>query len=248
MVKIGEMVSDAIRYPFTDWKKILILGILVLISNVYSIISSFDITSLSKTNLPLLLILIIVLFIPAVISALLSSGYTLRMIKSSVAGISELPEFDALVDMFIDGLKLAVTTLIYIIPYILIIIGITVLAVVFKSGFLALAGIVIAFVYLLIVLPILAMALANMAYHDEFGAAFRFSEIFDKIRRITWGNFIVWYLVMILVLGILYLVLIGITAALIDLPIISILVSSLFFGPYISMFLARSVALEYISD
>ncbi len=30
-MKIGEIVKDSLRYPFSDWKKILILGIILLI-------------------------------------------------------------------------------------------------------------------------------------------------------------------------------------------------------------------------
>jgi hypothetical protein len=172
------------------------------------------------------------------------------MIKSSVAGISELPEFDAWGNMLIDGLKLAIVAFIYEIPSILIIVVMVVLAMVFESSFsVAVVGFVIAFLYILIVLPILAMALANMAYHDEFGAAFRFSEIFDKIHSITWGNLIGWYLAMIgvtLAFGLIILV-VSFIFALIN-PIVALVVSYLLITPYVNMFIARSVGLEYISD
>ncbi len=32
-MKVSEIVKDSLRYPFSDWKKILIFGIIILIGN-----------------------------------------------------------------------------------------------------------------------------------------------------------------------------------------------------------------------
>ena len=34
------------------------------------------------------------------------------------------------------------------------------------------------------------IAIANMAYYDELGAAFKFSEILERISKIGWGKYI----------------------------------------------------------
>jgi hypothetical protein len=33
IMKVSEIVKDSLRYPFSDWKKILIFGIIILIGN-----------------------------------------------------------------------------------------------------------------------------------------------------------------------------------------------------------------------
>jgi hypothetical protein len=33
IMKVSEIVKDFLRYPFSDWKKILIFGIIILIGN-----------------------------------------------------------------------------------------------------------------------------------------------------------------------------------------------------------------------
>ncbi|SCM58357.1 Conserved protein {ECO:0000313/EMBL:AAB85681,1} [Methanothermobacter wolfeii] len=91
---IGEIVNDAIRYPSSDWKKVIILGLLFLIS-----------------------FLIIPIF--------LATGYGFRALKASIAGFDELPEFDEWGEMFVDGLKVFVVQIVYmIVPMIIIIAGV----------------------------------------------------------------------------------------------------------------------------
>jgi hypothetical protein len=43
-------------------------------------------------------------------------GYVFRIIKATLAGIDELPEFDEIGAMFIDGLKIFVVGIVYSIP------------------------------------------------------------------------------------------------------------------------------------
>jgi hypothetical protein len=157
---VGEISSNAFNYPLTDFKKIFILGI---------------ITILSSLILPGFLIL----------------GYFLKIIKSSIKGSSELSEFDDWIKMFTDGLKVFVVLFMYsIIPVILILLGVwTVLlpmlsvpgslSVLNPSLAVGLGGgtTLIGIVLEIIVSFIIAIAIANLAYHDELGAAFRFSEI-----------------------------------------------------------------------
>ncbi len=94
---IGEIISDAVKYPSSEWKKVIILGILFILSFV-------------------------------IIGIFFVLGYFLRILKSTIAGIDELPEFDDWGDMFVDGLKVMVVYIIY-----LLIPGIVIVAGVFSS-------------------------------------------------------------------------------------------------------------------
>ena len=184
---IGDVISDSLRYPSSDWIKVLILGVLFIIS-----------------------FLIIPLF--------LAMGYMFRVIKASLAGVEELPTFDEWGEMFVDGIKLFLVYLIYSLPAIIIgvfsIISlwssirsltyvtqmsgntITPEMVVSLFGGTALVGLVIAGIYALIIYPIMAVAIGNMAYYNgELSAAFRFGEIFSTISSIGWVDLIIWYIV-----------------------------------------------------
>ena len=43
-------------------------------------------------------------------------GYMFRIIKATLAGLDELPEFDEIGEMFVDGLKVFVVAIVYAIP------------------------------------------------------------------------------------------------------------------------------------
>ena len=247
---IGDLVSDALKYPLSDWTKILMLGIILVIAGIGNISRSLMTDSA----------LISVLGIIGLIVGLLGYGYFFRIIKSSLAGISELPSFDDFVTMFIDGIKVAVVGFVYSIPAVILILifaASIIISLISNPSSIPIGaligagvGIILAMLYMLIITPIIAVAVANMAYNDsEFGAAFRFSEILDSIGNIGWGNIIIWYIVTIFV----YIVIGAIGGLITGLfslisPVVTIVLMSLIVTPYLQMYVARSVALLYSSQ
>ncbi len=221
---VGEIVSDAVKYPSSDWKKVITLGIFTILSFV-------------------------IIGIPFVL------GYFLRVIKSTLAGYDELPEFDEWGDMFIDGLKVFVVNIVYfIIPIIVIGAGVfTSLATFSTSGsitnpmafFGLLGGTAFIGIILVVIFGLLAyIATANMALYDEMGAAFNFSEILERISMIGWGKYIIWYIVM-WVIGVVF----GIIAGIINvIPYIGFLIAALVVYSYMYMLLGRSLALIFASS
>jgi hypothetical protein len=108
----------------------------------------------------------------------------------------------------------------------------------------------IAILYIIIILPIEIIAIADMANNDsKLSSAFRFHEIFDKISSNGWINLIIWYIVT----GIIFLILLAVGGLITDIigritsPIVGTLLISLTVLPYLFMFLSRSVALFYMS-
>ena len=73
-MEIGEIVSDSVKYPTSDWTKIIILAVILIIP--------------------------IVNFI--------GIGYVIRIIKGTLASLDDLPDFDEVGELFIDGLKVFV--------------------------------------------------------------------------------------------------------------------------------------------
>ena len=275
---IGSIVNDAIRYPLSDWKKYLILGIIFVIGNLVYV-TRFDGSIVLTTNIAIEWVLGII----ALAIILLVRGYLLRVIKSSLNGVAELPEFNRWTDMLKDGVKLSIVAFVYSIPAILIIIvfailsytsnpiivtntlsGATVWFLIGGTGLQALqvwAGtwFIIPVLCMIIIYPIIAMALAHMANNEnKLLTAFQFRELVQIIAIKGWGNFIIWYIV----IGILFFILAFIIGApiiiftiiihtfirTIPLHLLQDELLSLLLFPYLYMYFGRSIALFYKSD
>lgn len=219
-MEIGEIISDAIKYPSAAWSKVVILGVILIIP--------------------------IVNFI--------GLGYLFRIIKATFAGIDELPDFDEVGELFIDGIKIFIVGLIYAIPVIIIAVILGLLLSFnpsYSTGtftgfdmFTFALGYSIYIVVAIIIGLIEVIAIANMAlYEGELGAAFKFSEVMDRIAMIGWGQYITWYVIMVL-LGLVAAVIAGLTIAI----IIGFIIAPLIIYPYFSMFGARSLALLFASS
>ena len=191
-----------------------------------------------------IIILAVISIIPIV--NFMSGGYYLRVIKSTLAGLDEIPEFDELGELFIDGIKLIIVGIIYlIVPLIFFVIGAIFLAggSVFTGGISAIffiIGIIIAILISIIGL----MGVVNMAYYDsDIGAALRFSEIIERIETIGWGNYISYIIVLWIVLFVL-----GAIISLISGILAVILIGFVFYflgSAYLLMFQARSIAMVF---
>ncbi len=116
-MNVGEIIKDALKYPLSDWKKILIFGIIIIVNGISTVA-----VSLGITNMDLKFLLVGIGFI----IGFLVSGYVFKIIKSSLDGKKELPEFKNWIDMGADGVKVFLTFIIYSIPAIIIILILTV--------------------------------------------------------------------------------------------------------------------------
>ncbi len=252
-MNIGEIIGDAVRYPLSDPKKLFIFGIIFVFASLYS-----NFMTSSPVNVPLLLIF----FLIGVIAIVFTFGYELRILRATLAGFIEIPDFDEPVDMFLDGLKVVVVGIAYTI-LLAIMLGILFIVLAIAAGGLTklspgsggsmvFLGIILIFILIvaLFMYPSILMSLTNMVYNNsDINAAFKFGEIFNKISNIGWGNFLVWYVVS----GIIYLILlvIGVSIvgvfALIHIKIIGGILYPLLIIPYMSFFIYRSAALFYMS-
>jgi len=222
---VGQISSNAIKYPFTDFSKILILGIFLILS--FLIIPGF-----------------------------LYLGYLFRTLKASVAGLDELPEFGEWGEMFIDGLKVFVVLLVYsIVPLTLIIIGIwaslipiiatsnTVLAELPTISFGLISSFsIIGSILGIIISFFIPVIMANMAYYGELKYAFKFNELFQKISEIGWVDYLIWFIVMLII----WTVTATVAFIMIFPLIIGVLLVPLVIYPYMMLFFARSTALIYV--
>lgn len=107
-----EIVKDALKYPLSDWKKILILGIIIVFSGIVSTAFILDISNMD---------IIVLLTGIGFIIGFLVNGYMFKIIKSSLNGKVGLPGFNNWIDMGADGAKVFIVFIIYLILPILVI-------------------------------------------------------------------------------------------------------------------------------
>lgn len=275
-MNISEIVKDAVKYPFSDWKKILIFGIIILFGDMSFIIRSQNYISITNG-------IIFFLGIISFLIILLVKGYSFRIVTSSLKGLVELPKFNLWSEMFKDGINLFIVPFVYGIPAILVILifaavsfisnpllvvnivsGIVIWAFVGGSGISSIISLsyicfFIVILYIFIILPIIAIAIAHMANNDgKLVTAFRFHEIIDKISSIGWSNLIIWYIVTLILYLVLYIIseAIIMTALLLikgfggtepEYYILLLILPLLIVNPYLTMYLFKSVALLYES-
>jgi len=265
-MNVGKIVKNALRYPFKDWKKIFLLGIIFLISSTL-----VDIAVFTQNNAEIGLLIII-----GFLLVLLVYGYSLKMIKSSLTGGMNLPAFNNWIGMLASGIKVMIVGIVFFIPIILVMI---LAAILYPSNIttifegiglnpLAVAGSLleailiqgignlvpilfnvtdtaivgsIALLYIIIITPVLLMAIARMADENKLRKAFKLRKIFDKICIIGLDNFVEWYTIT----GIIYLILfamVNIFYFYVGPLMILILI------PYYYIYQTRSIALLYMTD
>ena len=205
---------------------------------------SIDYTKMLFNDLGRLLILIILDIIPIV--NFIVAGYAANVIKQSKDS-KELPPLTNYVDLWIQGLKIVVASIIImIIPIILI--GPSIVLFVIAAwidvsflptigGFLAIVMLLIGVLLAFFLSIILGMAIVNMVKNGSFGKAFAFGEILNIIGKIGWGSYIVWLIVIFIISVII--------SAIGGIPLIGWLLS-LILGPLFAVFVARSASLTYM--
>ncbi|MEM2962690.1 MAG: DUF4013 domain-containing protein [Candidatus Bathyarchaeia archaeon] len=176
-------------------------------------------------------------------------GYWARVVKETPAS-EEPPRLEGYGSMWVQGIKIIVAGIIYmIIPIALIVAGLAtaipwgmmrrpmagLTAFPFLSG-LALVMFTVAVVVSFLIAIIAVMGIVHMIKQDRFTKAFAVSEILATIGRIGWGSYILW-LIVLFVISIIYSLIGGI-------PYIGWLVT-LVLSPLFLVFTARSAALTY---
>jgi len=145
-------------------------------------------------------------------------GYVMEIYR----GTKPAPELQHWGKLFIDGLKLIVAWIIYMIPVIAVILifgGWAFFSAMQQSamyggpdalfmnpdlfipilgGFLI--GLVVAIVLAIVISLIATIGMIRMARKDRFGEAFNFGGIFETISRIGWGSYIVALIILFLVM------------------------------------------------
>jgi len=182
----------------------------------------------------------------------LPMGYLLKIIKTSFKGSEELPDFNNWKTMYLDGIRLILTILIYFLPIIVLVLILNPSQIfyLFNSNFSLynsvslFLGSIIHIIIFIAIGVIEYVGIANMALYDgEITAAFRFREIIQRISMIGWRKYLISYLI-IWILGFLT----SIISILMLFILIGIIVIPLLIIPYFMTLNARFLALIFASS
>lgn len=253
---ISSIFNDALKYPFNNVSKWIIFGIIIIIANISYLFTMFGVTD-GTVQAVASLINFIVMFIVV--------GYSLAITRDTIHGYDELPAFD-IIKNFIDGIKAAVLSFIYmIIPTIIFFILLFATGAVnaFSQavevsmaggalssdlafnliGSIGLTFIISLIIYIIFML-FATIACCRLADTGSFSQGFSFSGIMDDIKRIGVGSYIVWWIVLAIIIVILLLIAMFIAV----IPYIGYLISLLFISSFVYIFSARATGLIYSNN
>lgn len=261
-MEVIKLFKEALTYPTKDLNKILIFGVLFLITGIVSILQAFGVT---LGNDSVSSIISIILGIISIIATLIIYGYGLDITRKTIALESEIPDFNWAKDI-VDGIKLLIVEIVYyIIPVIITVIvayvtgAFNYLIQIISYSMLygsanaipqsvlssALTSFLIVFfvgaILFIIFTLLVVIAIGKLAETGSLGAAINMKDIFNKIGEIGWGNYIVWMVVYVVIVFVIAIVL-GIIQLI---PFIGIIIGLLVISPYIQMFSSRALGLIY---
>ncbi len=197
------------------------------------------------------IILIILSVIPIV--NFITIGYASKVIKET-PGSKKPPKLERYVELWVQGLKILVALIIYmIIPIIIFGLGAAalwkaIIGGIFGMGpqragwavwpMVGLAGLafIVGIIVTFLIAIIAVMGITHMIKNDRFGKAFALKEITEIIGRIGWGDYILW-LIVIFIMNLIY-------GAIGRIPLIGWLITLILIPPYV-VFISRSVGLTY---
>ncbi|BDZ69710.1 DUF4013 domain-containing protein [Methanobacterium petrolearium] len=224
---IGYLTSDAAKYPSKDWKKVIILGMLSLLSFLivpgfltmgylfralkWSIAGVDDLPDFDEwgemfvDGFKVFVVQLAYFIVPAVI-----------LFLSVWASIGSLLALQSVGDVTVPTTVFSL------------------------MGGLFFLGVIVSVIFGVF----FTIALANMAYYNgEIRAAFRFHEITDRIAAIGWVDLIIWYVMMMIIgLGIGF-----VASILFFIPILGWILIILIIYPYLYLLYARALGLLFVS-
>lgn len=177
----------------------------------------------------------------------LLSGYVVRILS----GKTPAPEVDEWGKLFVDGWKLNIIGLVYMIPAFLIFLllgGLSIIAGMATSDpaaagaaiLAAMAGAFLALLVAIVMAFIALFAIMRFAHTDSLGEAFNFGAIFGHIGKLGWGTWII-AVIVLLVVAVVYSFVVGILGMI---PLLGWLIA-IFLNVAFAVFYARYLALVY---
>ncbi len=235
-MNLGEIFSDAIRYPFSDITNFLIVGVLAVLASLTEVVAPLGIN-----NGFVYLLAVIIGFIFSLIIA----GYSLDVIKKGIEHSNDFPAIDLEANL-INGIKAIIISIVYLIIPIIISFIIMALFGVIGAGIdhvvasLGIASIII--IILFILFGIFEMiALAKFADTRDLGAALNIGAVLEDAQKIGIVKIIV-FVIVVMIVALLATIIISIFAFI---PYIGLIIATLLLGAFALLFASKALGLLY---
>lgn len=108
-MNVVDIFKDSLVYPSKNWGKLLILGLLMLIPVILAV---FPVLAIAFGQLIGAAVLGIIALIIVLILYFIVYGYSLSVIKETIGGSEEFPEFQWVKNL-IDGIKFFIVSIVY---------------------------------------------------------------------------------------------------------------------------------------
>jgi hypothetical protein len=269
-MEVTGIFKDSLNYPTKDWGKLAILGsLMILLAGLIFITVFSAIMRNFQLAIVLGVMALISGIITQLIYNGYGLAITKDAIENrqSIDNISSFPSFN-LGENLVDGIKVFVLGIVYmIIPTLITVIFayaiglfnydiINQYVAIFNGSYMsnpaAIESItkfsnlfqivnVVNIILTLIFTFFLMIARARLAETSRLSSIFEIKEVFDTISKIGWGNYIIWYVLLMVIAYV--IVLVGGLIAII--PIIGIIIFCLFVMPFVIVFEARALGLIY---
>lgn len=264
-MSLTKIFKDSINYPFKDWSKLIILGVLIFIPTILAALTrQFPGNALE--------------FITGIFMLLISftvEGYGISVIKNTIEGSNTIPDFDWDRN-FTSGLKLFVVEIIYMIG-IGIIFGIvlfitkgfdllpdlfkfnmnhnvpisianmtsvadpainTTITVLHSASPLLIIGLIIVMILAIIAMFFMIISTCRLAKTNSIKEALSWRGITGDIKTIGIGRLIAWYILLVIVVAILVLIATIILFAFALIPVVGAIIGAIIFAFIFSPFIA----------
>ncbi|WP_407414554.1 DUF4013 domain-containing protein [Methanobrevibacter sp.] len=262
-MEFGEIFSNALKYPVSDYQKLLMVGLVFIVASLPAVLALFGFyNSTFSTIWSIVSLIISILFL----------GYGLSVIRQSIDLNDEIPAFDW-ANNLVDGIKSFVVSFVYyLVPAIIVsIISIISLGSAFSTlpksaidamgnatttnafinaippqtwaalGY-GLAVVAIVAIILFIIFGLFqTVATCRLAKYGSLGEAFAFGEVYGDIKKIG----ILKLLGFLIVLAIIASVIGAVIGLLALIPFIGIIIGYLIGNSFILLFANRAIGLLY---
>ena len=253
-MNLTEIFKESFSYSTQNWKKLIILGVLLLIPTIFTVVSGMNAN----------VILVVIAAILSIVFGLIVGGYTLSVIGDTIGGSDSIPDID-FKGNFVSGLKLLVVQIVYLIFLVIIFAiilaitgGLNYLPAIFATNATAsanavaaatlaspsplfLIGMLIIVILLIIAMFFMVVSNCRLAKTGSIKAALSWSGITEDINAIGGGRLACWYIIFLIIIMI-----ISAIAGIINMiPIIGPIVCALIIAPFIVLFGARAMGLLY---
>lgn len=256
-MEIGELFKDALSYPIENIKHFVFIGIIFIIASLptFAVAYSYDNT-----------IAWAIFVIIEILLGLILGGYEISIISYSTHNSDEAPNIEVTHD-FVMGIKSAIVSIVYfIIPLIIVLIvafltgtvdafismlntgldtstatgaiSSTITPAILNGA--TVVGVVA--VILAILFSFFALvAYCRLAEYDSLSEALNIAEVVRDIGRVGWLNFIVWFIILMVINVIIALI----SSLLGFIPYIGVILAVFFMDTYALFFEARALGLMY---